>query len=88
MQVVFESPRIASSDTVIYTDRIPKNMYEYFINGYKEADIETLITNMQMPFESWDKSCNLYKSSNSLMELSDGDITVLFEDLLGILLPA
>ena len=41
MQVVFESPRIASSDTVIYTDRIPKNMYEYFINGYKEADIET-----------------------------------------------
>ena len=83
MQVVFESPRIASSDTVIYTDRIPKNMYEYFINGYKEADIETLITNMQMPFESWDKSCNLYKSSNSLMELSEGDITVLFEDLLG-----
>ena len=36
-----------------------------------------------MTFESWDKSCNLYKSSNDLMELSDGDITVLFEDLLG-----
>ena len=83
MQVVFESPRIASTDAVIYTDQVPKNMYEYFINGYKEADIEKLITNLQMTFESWDKSCNLYKSSNDLMELSDGDITVLFEDLLG-----
>ena len=35
MQVVFESPRIASTDAVIYTDQVPKNMYEYFINGYK-----------------------------------------------------
>ena len=81
--LVLESPRISSTDTVIYTDRVPKNMYEYFLNGYKESDIRALINNMQMSFETWDKLCNMYKSSNALMELSDGNITVLFEDVLG-----
>ena len=81
--IILESPRISSTDTVIYTDRIPKNMYEYFLNGYKETDIRKLIDNTQMEFETWDKTCNMYKSSNALMELSDGTIAILFEDVLG-----
>jgi len=81
--LVLESPRISSTQPVIYTDRAPVNMYEYFLNGYKENDVRKLIDNLQMSFELWDKSCNLYKASSSLNELSAGDISVLFEDLLG-----
>ena len=81
--VVLESPRISSTQTVIYTDRVPTNMYEYFLNGYKEADIRKLISNIQMSFELWDKACNLYKASSALSELSSGDVAVLFEDLVG-----
>lgn len=81
--ILLESPRISSTDAVIYTDRTPKNMYEYFLNGYKVEDLQKLISNTQMEFETWDKTFNLYKSSNALMELSDGSVAVLFEDLLG-----
>ena len=81
--IVLESPRISSTQTVIYTDRVPTNMYEYFLNGYKEADIRKLISNIQMSFELWDKACNLYKASSALSELSSGDVAVLFEDLVG-----
>ena len=81
--LVLESPRISSTQPVIYTDRAPVNMYEYFLNGYKESDVRKLIDNLQMSFELWDKSCNLYKASSSLAELSAGDISVLFEDVLG-----
>ena len=82
-EIVLESPRISSTQTVIYTDRVPVNMYEYFLNGYKEADIRKLITNIQMSFELWDKACNFYKASSSLSELSGGDIAILFQDLVG-----
>ena len=39
-EIVVESPRISSKDKVIYKDKFPKSLYEYYTNGYKVSDIE------------------------------------------------
>lgn len=72
--------RVSMDDKVIFTDKTPKSLFEYHLNGYTEKDILTLVENLRMEFDVWDKTCNLYKSSNDLIQLSQGDIAVLYED--------
>lgn len=72
--------KMSATDVVIYSDKTPKSLYEYYYYSYKESDIENLINNLRMSFDSWDKSYNLYKTSNAIEEISGGDISVLYED--------
>ena len=51
--------RMSISDSVIYTDKTPKSLYEFYLNNYKESDIITLINNLRMDFDDWDKTINL-----------------------------
>ena len=82
-EIVVESPRISSKDKVIYKDKFPKSLYEYYTNGYKVSDIETLINNLRMPFESWDKTFNNFRTSNDILALNKADISNLYEDDFG-----
>ena len=58
--------RMSISDSVIYTDKTPKSLYEFYLNNYKESDIITLINNLRMDFDDWDKTVNLYKTSKTI----------------------
>ena len=82
-EIVVESPRISSKDKVIYKDKFPKSLYEYYTNGYKVSDIETLINNLRMPFESWDKTFNNFRTSDGILALNKADISNLYEDDFG-----
>ncbi len=75
--------RMSISDSVIYTDKTPKSLYEFYLNNYKESDIITLINNLRMDFDDWDKTVNLYKTSKTIEILSNGDISVIYEDFVG-----
>ena len=72
--------RLSISDPVIYTDKTPKSLYEFYLNGYKESDIMNLINNLRMDFDDWDKTVNLYKTSKTIEVLSNGDISIIYED--------
>ena len=75
--------KMSATDVVIYSDKTPKSLYEYYYYSYKESDIENLINNLRMSFDSWDKSYNLYKTSPAIEEISSGDVSVLYEDHVG-----
>jgi hypothetical protein len=80
--LVLESPRITSVKTKVDLKEVPANMYEYFYNGYTEDDIKTLIDNLRMSFDLWDKAYNMYRSSRAIDEIRYGDVSVLFTDVL------
>ena len=84
-QALYEAAvkKMSATDVVIYSDKTPKSLYEYYYYGYKESDIENLINNLRMSFDSWDKSYNLYKTSAAIEEISAGDVSVLYEDITG-----
>ena len=75
-----EASRVSTTERIIFTDKTPKSLFEYFINGYTEKDIQVLIDNLRMDFEVWDKTFNFYKSSNTIAQLSSDDISVLYID--------
>ena len=82
-EIVVESPRISSKDKVIYKDKLPRSLYEYYTNGYKVSDIETLINNLRMSFEIWDKTFNNFRTSNDIMALNQNDISNIYVDDFG-----
>ena len=75
-----EASRVSINERIIFTDKTPKSLFEYFINGYTEKDIQVLINNLRMDFDVWDKTCNFYKNSNTIAQLSSDDISVLYSD--------
>jgi len=83
VQVVMETPRISANDRVIYKDKLPKSLYEYYVNGYSEKDILTLAQNMRISFDNWEKTFNQYRTSNEILSLSGDDMAILFEDIAG-----
>lgn len=84
-RVLYEAAakKMSATDVVIYSDKTPKSLYEYYYYKYKEEDIINLINNLRMSFDSWDKSYNLYKTSPAIEEISSGDVSVLYEDHVG-----
>lgn len=82
-ETLFEASRLSITDKVIFTDKTPKSLFEYYINGYTEKDIMTLIENLRMDFEVWDKTYNFYATSKAITEISSNDISVLYEDSYG-----
>ena len=84
-RVLYEAAakKMSATDVVIYSDKTPKSLYEYYFYKYKEEDIVNLINNLRMSFDSWDKSYNLYKTSPAIEEISSGDVSVLYEDHVG-----
>ena len=83
IQGVVESPRISANDRVIYKDKLPKSLYEYHVNGYTEKDIMTLVQNMRISFDNWERTFNQYHTSNEIMSLNGDDMAILFEDVAG-----
>ena len=76
-----EAKRINSSDqTVIFLDRTPKSLYEYHLNKYTPDDIMKIAENTRMEFDALDTMYNLYRSSNSFLNLSCGNLAVLYHD--------
>lgn len=81
MKDILTEARISINDKVIYTDKTPKSLYEYYVNRYTIKDLATLVENLRMDFDTWDKTYNFYKSSTSIMNISSADVSVLYEDM-------
>lgn len=78
-----EASRISSDDKVIYTDKTPKSLFEYYLNHYTEKDVQTIVENLKMDFETWDKTYNFYKTSKTIEQLSSDAISIVYEDASG-----
>ena len=84
-EILYEAAvkKMSATDTVIYSDKTPKSLYEYYYYKYKESDIQKLVENIRMSFETWDKIYNLYKTSEAINKISSDDVAVLYEDYVG-----